>query len=379
MRWKRGLGALGILAGGILLLWQQQAAVEGVRAGLSLCGTVVIPSLFPFLALASLLVRGGFLPLLARPLRPLARLLRLPAQAVPLLLLSAVGGYPAAAGAIARMAEEGGLDRDTAARMLCFSVNAGPAFLIGSIGGGMFGDARIGWLLYAACLLAALCIALFSRPRRAFSSMIRSSALPVPFSHALVGAVADAASGILSICAYLLLFSALSALLQAAGLFERLGSLLASLLPTHPDAVGLFAALSTGLLEVTGGCAAAAGRGGMAALLLCAFFCGFGGFSVQCQILAAVSKAGIPTLPFLFSRPLQGALSCGMLLLLLQFFPIELPVFASAAAPLPVPFSVSAPASIAMLMLGAVCLLSPRCRAGDRPVSCRPDSGKGGR
>lgn len=53
-------GQLAALAGAAaaLLIWPQ-AVAGGVSRGLSICGTVIIPSLFPFLVLAGFLVRSG--------------------------------------------------------------------------------------------------------------------------------------------------------------------------------------------------------------------------------------------------------------------------------------------------------------------------------
>ena len=47
-----------VLAGAALLIWPQ-AAAAGVSRGLSICSSVIIPALFPFLVLSGFLVRSG--------------------------------------------------------------------------------------------------------------------------------------------------------------------------------------------------------------------------------------------------------------------------------------------------------------------------------
>ena len=170
----------------------------------------------------------------------------------------------------------------------------------------------------------------------------------------------EATSGILSICAYVLLFSAIKAILVGTGALDALAAGASTLTLSNLLSPSFFSAIFSGFLEVTGGCAAALACGGLTALMLTACFCGFGGLSVHCQILAAVSGNGIRTTPFLLSRFFHAVCSCGILYLLLWFFPVSLPVFAISASPLPVAFSVSAPASIAMLLLGVFCLISPK-------------------
>ena len=52
------LGAMLVLAALALVLWPREA-MESVKAGLKLCGNVIVPSLFPFFVLSSLVVELG--------------------------------------------------------------------------------------------------------------------------------------------------------------------------------------------------------------------------------------------------------------------------------------------------------------------------------
>ena len=94
--WRRD--ACLVLCG--VLLWFLRDA-RRVRAAavqaLVLCSGTVIPSLFPFLAISSLLIALGFGEWLAPHLAGLMTpLFRLPGQASGPLLLGLVGGYPSA-------------------------------------------------------------------------------------------------------------------------------------------------------------------------------------------------------------------------------------------------------------------------------------------
>jgi len=69
----------GIVAAAAALLHWPQAVSGGVSRGLSICSTVIIPSLFPFLVLAGFLVRSGVGAALGRRLeRPVRFLFGLP-------------------------------------------------------------------------------------------------------------------------------------------------------------------------------------------------------------------------------------------------------------------------------------------------------------
>ena len=92
-RWLWALAAAGLAVG---LLVQAQTAADAVREGIDLCLRAVIPSLFPFFAVSSLLVSLGAADGAGRVLaRPFRRLFRCGGAGCAALLLGLIGGYPA--------------------------------------------------------------------------------------------------------------------------------------------------------------------------------------------------------------------------------------------------------------------------------------------
>lgn len=92
---KRVLALLGSGTLAILLLRQAETAAQAVRDGIQLCLTSVIPALFPFFAVSSLLVALGAAEAAGRALaRPFGRLFRCGGAGCAALLLGLVGGYP---------------------------------------------------------------------------------------------------------------------------------------------------------------------------------------------------------------------------------------------------------------------------------------------
>ncbi|MEG2174283.1 MAG: hypothetical protein RR135_02210 [Oscillospiraceae bacterium] len=315
---------------GVLLLLDPARASAGVMAGASVWFHVLLPSLFPFMALAGFVALSGMGRLIALPLRPLTRLLRLPDELGATLLASFVGGYPTGARTLSTLVAAGRLGREDAARLLLFCINPGPAFLVAAVGKGMLGSASAGWLLLLAQTLSSLTIALWVMWRGGSVSV--SPLPPMGYAEALVTAVSDAAGGMLSVGGYVLLFSALSALIT-----PLLGG-------------GLPSALLTGLFEVTAGCSAAAQLGGRTGTLLIAFLIGFSGLSVLCQALALVFSAHIVPRGLLRTRLVGGLLCALCFRLLLRLFGTALPVMAGGP-PLPI-----AVCSVNRL-LGALCVM----------------------
>ncbi len=305
------LPALGLLA---LLLILQKEAAEGARAGLSVCAGVVLPSLFPFLVLSSLLSAHGLPAALASLTGPLLRRLGLsPACASPF-LLGLCSGYPLGAGAVAELVRGGTLSPEEGARLLPCCNNTGPGFIIGVAGSAVFGSARTGAVLYLCHVLASLTLLLiFGRGIRAQPAR-SSAARRAAGSSAFPAAVGAAAETALHLSAYIVFFSMLTALFRAVGLFSSLAAAISGAFGTE---LRFSYALLSGLLELGSGVSALRGMPASPAnLALAAFLLGFGGVSVHAQTRHAVSGTEIRCARHFAGRIFHGLLSAAYLLLL---------------------------------------------------------------
>ena len=146
----------GVLA--LLLLTCGNTAAQGVRDGISLCLASVIPALFPFFVAAQLLTSLGAAEVLGRAAGPLfRRLFGIDGAGAAAFLLGLIGGYPVGAKAAGSLVRQGFLSPEDGARLLTFCNNAGPAFILGIVGNGVFHSSRAGvwlYLLHAASATA---------------------------------------------------------------------------------------------------------------------------------------------------------------------------------------------------------------------------------
>ena len=330
-----------------LLLTQPQEVILGTMAGGKLCIDLLLPSLFPFMALSAFLARSGAGELLARPFLPMTRLLRLPDAAAPVLLASMIGGYPTGAQAVLSFPEAGRLEAQDASRLLRCSVNAGPAFVVIAVGERMFGSSSLGWRLLAAQVFSSLALCLIFCRNGGNPRGVSISSRP-SFSSALVESVSQATRGILSIGSYVLLVSILLELLRP--------------LPLPP----VFRCALTGFLEVTTGCSAAALLGGRTGALLAAFFLAFGGCSVCLQVLSFVKPSGIRTNGFFRARLLGGLLCTAFLL---PFLP-DIPEPTVGAALISASSALLPAANSPNRLLGAFCMMAMTAQLFTRIDGC---------
>ena len=357
-------GQLAALAGAAaaLLIWPQ-AVAGGVSRGLSICGTVIIPSLFPFLVLAGFLVRSGVSAALGRRLeRPTRFLFGLPGCCAAGILVAFVGGYPAGGIAAGELLERGYITRSEGKRMLRFCVNAGPAFIISAVGAGMLGNVRAGAVLFAAHILAALLMGLGGRIWDGRSKEAdREEGLPagpkrLPTAAAFVESVNGACRSLLYMCGFVVLFAAILALCDASGfpaLIQQALALPFRLAGADADALNC---LFPCLLEVSCGAVEASGAGGLAPLLL-GMALGWGGLSVHCQLAANLHAYKVMDRGFFAARAVHAALGGLLTILLFRIVPMPLESFSPLTDAKITPFSTSVVASVALLLMCAMLLL----------------------
>lgn len=275
---------------------------EGVRTGLQNCAGLLIPSLFPFMVLASL---AGATEAGSRLSQWVAALIHpltgLPHRIGASFFMSFLGGFPVGAQMLSRQLEQGEIDERTASRALCCCVNAGPSFLIGTVGAMLNPSAGI--LLLLAQILSSLCMAFIQFHGQKDAPPV--SGRPSSGSGALVESVRSAAAGMFGICAFVTVFSALTALLRACGLLGALCAFLTRFFPLQGEA--FFAAAVSGALEVTNGCIAAAAL--PQGLTLCAFLVSFSSLSIIFQVKSCFTRP-ISYGRFYVSRLLHGAFTC---------------------------------------------------------------------
>lgn len=286
---KQSVPLLAVLAAAALLLLRPEAASQAVGDGLALCASTVIPALFPFFAVVSLLLQLGLAGSLQGLCAPfMGPVFHLRGVCALPLLTGLLGGYPSGARTAADLCRQGLLTRREAELLLGFCDNCGPGFLLGYVGAGILGSARAGAYLFLIHVCSALLVGMvLCRLCGDRGSALLGSSLParvIPFPQALTAAVSGALASTLSICAFVVLFRVLAAL----------------------PPVRLPAPLLGVLEMVTGTAALAPGRAGFIAA---AVMVGWGGLSVHCQAMAVAAPAELSFRWHWIGKALQAALS----------------------------------------------------------------------
>lgn len=301
------------------LLIFPEAASGGARAGLALCGAVIVPSLFPFSVLSGMLLELKFPYILGKITAPfMRRFFRVSGRGTAAFFLGITGGYPLGAGTVSEMYAAGQLDRDEAVSLLGFCNNSGPAFIISFTGAAVFGSLSAGFYLYGVHIAAAVLTGVLMRGKKAPQTSSEAEPDAAEFAHAFSVSITRAANSSIMVCGFVVFFSVVMSLLDSSGILPSLcGRISAQLgLELH-----FTRSLLSGIFELGTGIGSMMGlsKNGLN-LALAAFILGWGGLSVHAQAIAVIKESGLPVGRHFLGKLLHGGLSA-----LIAFF--AYPVF----------------------------------------------------
>lgn len=352
---KNGLAILFCIFTICLVLFSK-TNLTAAKNGLILWANAVVPSLFPFFVATEMLGYTNVVPFLGKWLTPIMRpLFGVPGEAAFAFIMGLISGYPVGAKIVSNFMEQGICTKEEAERMLAFTNNSGPLFIIGTVGITLFGNTTIGILLFITHVLACISIGIFLNlfSKRKNSSLInnrsnlynrntnvnykskkefqtnntnfKNSNLTFSSLGEILGnSIKSATSTVLMIGGFVVMFSVVISILNQSHILDGLSNVLAPVLAVIGIPVDLVKPLLCGIAELTNGVNLVAGTPIKAIsinIILCAFLLGFGGFSVLLQVFSIVSKNGLSIKKYAFGKLLQGIFAALYTFIALQFIP----------------------------------------------------------
>ncbi len=250
-----------------------------MKRTLELCANTLIPSILPFLAVNSIFSGAGGIDLAARILgRPFSKLFGVSGNLCAPFLVGLISGFPSGATAVAEVYTRGGCTRTEAERALAFCSNTGPAFAVAGIGG-MLGGVKMGAAVYCIQIFCAWLSSLIL-PGRGASELALLSPNRKEQKDVFINAVTGTVKPMLNICAFVLIFSPVAALVQSFLMRSGAG-----------DTV---CALSLSFIEITNACAFITSTfPSRLALPFCSLAVCWSGLCVMAQTKAEVADFGL--------------------------------------------------------------------------------------
>ncbi len=323
-----------------LLLRFPETAGQGISDGVDVCLGTLIPSLYPFLILSSLVINLNITALFEKYLsRPTEVFFKLPGKCMSIILLSLIGGFPVGGKMTKEMYERGELTVSQAKRLLMFCVCPGPAFTISSVGFYMLGSKKAGLIIYISLIMSSILLGFLTRffaEDEPYSGTVYKENTSICFSDALVKSVSSGSASMLSICAWVIIFSCINKLVE--------------ILPIDNGIQFFIYCIS----EVTNGCLVSAGN---LPIPIIAGIVGFGGICTHFQIMSAVTAVKLKYKYFIIARIISGGLAVFICKILMHYFPVSYDVFSYGTLPTEFSSGVSVPISLGMLIMCAFVML----------------------
>lgn len=283
------------------IILNPKSAGDGIKNGITLLLSTVIPSLFPFLVIASYIASADSFKLLSKFFGKVTFFLfRISPDGFIPVIMGLVGGYPIGAKITSDLYKSGRLTQNEAERLIYFTVNSGPAFTITAVGLSMLNNYYSGLILYCSNILTALTLGFLCRFLSDNTHPLPPKNIPKDKTYAFINSVSSGSNAIINISAWVLTFACISGIIESFNLNEN---------------VELFL---NAILEVTNGCKICAKN---TSLPVISAILGFGGLSVICQVSPYFTSCKVKFRNFLVSRILNASLCAFYASELLKIFP----------------------------------------------------------
>lgn len=245
-------------------------------------------------------------------------------------IMGIISGYPVGAKIVNKFIEDGTCTKQEAERMLAFTNNSGPLFIIGTVGISLFGDTKIGIILFITHILSCLTVGLifgfiskhlsFNFKSRKYNEISNSKTYGISdLGTVLSNSITNSISTILLIGGFIVLFSIVISILNSLKFIDLIANMLVNIGIPFEFGAGLL----TGLLELTNGinlisCLHTKNMSWQ--IISAAFLLGFAGLSIFLQIFSIASKNNLSMKPYLIGKILQGCFAAIYTTLILNCF-----------------------------------------------------------
>ena len=333
---KRNMVSILFLLFTISILIFSNSNLTAVKSGISLWATSVVPSLFPFFVATELLMHTNVIYLIGNLLnRFMKPLFNVRGEGAFAFIMGIISGYPIGAKIATNFRKENICTKEECERLLSFTNNSGPLFIIGSVGILLYRNTMIGLLLFITHLLASLSVGFVFRFWKKDSSdnnILSSNAYMhqknrATFSNLgeiLSESIVSSIKSILVIGGFVVIFSSIISILNASGITHIIELLLSPFFDWIHIDTSFIGPIFTGFFGITNGISTIsniARKKLSINIIITAFLLGFGGVSVLLQVLSITSKSDLSIKPYIYGKVLQGILASLYVYFFMNIFP----------------------------------------------------------
>ena len=322
----------------ICLVIFSKSNLTAAKNGLVLWANNVVPSLLPFFIATELLGYTNVVNKLGKLLNPIMRpIFNVPGVGSYALLMGIISGYPTGAKIVCNLKEQGLLTDVESERLLAFTNNSGPLFILGTVGVSLFGNTLIGFLLLLTHILACISVGILFRfwkknKNSNFSNLkinINNNKQLVNFSNlgeVLGKSITSSISTIVMIGGFVVLFSVVLSILKNSNIIELLAHIIFPFFRLFGiQDFNFCTSFISGILELTNGVMSISTilcKNISINIILTSFLLGFAGISILLQVYSIIAKSDISIKPYIVGKLLHGLFAALYTFLFITYCPI---------------------------------------------------------
>lgn len=329
-----------------LVVFSRQNLIAA-KNGLMIWANSVVPSLLPFFITTELLMHtpvvnylGKLLDKFMKPVFNVSGIGAFP------FIMGIISGYPTGAKIVSTFKDNNICSTAECERLLAFTNNSGPLFIIGTVGISIFGDTRIGLLLLSIHIISSILVGFIFRfwkykdtttYKTPNNPVLNTSNLTISnLGEVLGNSITKSINTIVTIGGFVVIFSVLLSILESSHILTIISNFLYEFLQIFGFDFNNVNALTSGLFEITNGLnklGIISNSYASNSIIISSFLLGFGGISVLLQVLSIISKSNLSIKPYLYGKFLHGIIASIITFVIINnfnFFNIDIsPIFST--------------------------------------------------
>ena len=308
--------------------------LSSAKNGLILWANSIVPSLFPFFVATELLTHTNLIYNMGKLLNKFMKpFFNIRGEGSFALIMGIISGYPMGAKISANFRKNNICSKEECERLLSFTNNSGPLFIIGTVGITMFGNSTIGFLLLFTHLLASLTVGFLFRfwkykakektnLQKYESNKINEITLS-NLGGIIENSITNSINTILLIGGFVVLFSVILNIIKTSNLLNILCNFINPIFNLLNIPTSFSSGFISGIIELTNGlniiCTLPEKKISIN-IILASFLLGLGGISVLLQVWSVISKTDLSIKPYIIGKILHACFSAFYTFLFLKDF-----------------------------------------------------------
>jgi len=262
-------------------------------------------------------------------------------------IMGIISGYPVGAKIVANFRENNICSKEECERLLAFTNNSGPLFIIGTVGISLIGDTSIGIILLLIHILASITVGIIFRFWKSKEVLNRNYSFTYTYlsfskkldkkrhkyrntsvsfnnlGEILSKSIMNSINTVVMIGGFVVLFSVIISILENSNTLHIISVLLYPILDLFKIPHEFASGIISGFIELTNGLKMISTipiKEYTTTIILSSLLLGFGGISILLQVFSIISKTDISIKPYIIGKVLHAIISVIYNIIFFNFF-----------------------------------------------------------